>query len=727
MVKKWITRVLVLGIVVFVMFKTKGFFDDLADGTYAHEVLTVDNVYESNSSGKKTGGNGTRSSEALRTEPEVPEVVYEPSDKTGDDFYLDLSHRNLWESGEYSEKTGEKAEHDRRMRCPELISIECPKYNIELTEDYKLRICEYDEDKELIRCNDYYNGEAYEASKYGEFFSITIIKIDREQSLSPGQWGRVFGAGIVVKIYSDKWKDYDDNLSGSLIIGSTGSPMSEVPTNLLLEGRDYELAEYLWNEQIENGVYTLLGEELNNGYTTYYVSSSEGDDSNSGLSPEKPKKTLASFSGMSSVNVLVKCGDTFDLTNEINLGSNCIYAAYGQGSRPKLNFYRELNVPFSKVKGTENVWEANLSSLDICDSNNANLNCNIGQLIIDGLMTWNRYISATSGECDPMAIEKRGEGTWGVDCVASKLFIYCKKDPNNIRIVFASPSEAFTGDNIRNTVVKGFEVVGAGYHGCNLCDCENVEISCCHFDHIGGALQSKGSSRYGNAIQIWNSGKDIRIHNNFASQIYDTCFTNQGSDKEAVCEHIHFNDNIGSHFFWGIEVWGAGYSDNPFNDITYTGNILYDNIDVTNTNTPMHVNKNARPLGVDDNQYVSYRTGYKYHQMSGISVSNSGSGQVTKIENNIVWNSNRFLVTAKNDRGESEFSSLKNNLFYAEGVLKDACLLRYEVDGAKKYSDNTDYIGESNVWSVHKSGEKYDNEAEVTKLSQTLEHIGGKQ
>ena len=37
--------------------------------------------------------------------------------------------------------------------------------------------------------------------------------------------------------------------------------------------------------------------------------------------------------------------------------------------------------------------------------------------------------------------------------------------------------------------------------------------------------------------------------------------------------------------------------------MTYTGNVLYDNIDLTNPDTPMHVGKNSRLLGVSDKDY----------------------------------------------------------------------------------------------------------------------------
>ncbi|MBO4616016.1 MAG: hypothetical protein J5717_01575 [Lachnospiraceae bacterium] len=726
MAKKWITRVLVLGIVAFVMFKTKGFFDDLTDGTYDHAIVSVAEAMSKNNSSKKEN-KGSGSSTSTSTSVSVPEVVYEPTDKTGDDFYLDLSQASLWNSGEYDAKTGEKAEQKRRLRYPDIITIECSKYNIQLTEGFTLRFCEYDKDNAFIRSVDLAGGDVFTPSKDGEFFSITLIKNEGEKSLSPGQWNRLISAGIQIVICTDKWLNFSGEETGSLIGGETGYAQSEDLSELLFAGKDEELSQILWNEQIKNGIYTLSAEELNTGWPTYYVSSSDGDDSNSGLTREEPKKKLEYFSGMSNVNVLLKCGDTFEVPQGYKLGSNCIYAAYGSGARPKISFYRNLDVKFTPSEGINNVWQADLSGLEIVTGQeDSKDNCDIGQLILDGEVNWKRYVWSSKEQYNPHYIEERGEGAWAVDWRTNILYLYSETNPNDIDIKYAPPINGLSGSAIKNTVIKGLDVSGAGRHCLNLINCENVEVSCCYFHHIGGSVQSSSGMRYGNAVQVWNGAKSINIHNNYASWIFDTCFTNQGSDRESLVEHVHFTDNLGAHFYWGIEAWGEAYTDKPFNDVTYTGNVLYDNIDLTNPTTRMHANSKSKLLGTKDSDYVSYRTGYKFHQMSSINLTNSGTGQITKIENNIAWNSNRFLVFATNSRKEEHFSALKNNLLYAENVLKGGRLMRFNESGQKIYCEGPDYLDSSNDWSVHFSGEEYDNSGERSKLSAALNKIAGR-
>jgi len=371
MVKKWIFRVLALAVVVFFMLQTKKLFDNIKHGAFsiksleelesASLVISDDKI--TISSDKPKEESKPTSIEEPKEEPkEEPEMVYEPSTKTGDDFYLDLSNIKSWESGEYDKETGLEAEHKRRLRYPELIAIECPKYNIILSEDIKLRICEYNSDESLIRYVECVNGETFEATSEGEFISITLMKIEKEKTMSPGQWGRRFSDGIKVLICTDKWLDYSNEEEGNLVTGSYDADSNL--TELLLSGKDDELADAIWYSQIENDIYGVTGSVLNNGNQTYYFSTSEGDDNNSGLSRDNPKKNVEAFSGMSNVNLLLKCGDAFNMTKEFNLGSNCIYAAYGQGRRPVLSFYRDLDVRFTQSKGVKNIWEADLSSLE---------------------------------------------------------------------------------------------------------------------------------------------------------------------------------------------------------------------------------------------------------------------------------------------------------------------------------------------------------------------------
>lgn len=660
-------------------------------------------------------------------EPIIEEKKEEPDKETNvvgtleEGFYMNLSHYTLWESGEYSIQTGEKVENRRRMCYPKPFENQGLDYIFFVSENYSLNVCEYSADEQYLGYVVVNGEQEYQPAEETAYFTVTLFNSVEEKSFSPGQWSAHIGNDVKVILCTKEWVDYSVKDMGSLIEPfDTGKMSSSDMRELLLSGRDDELSDVLWKQQVSNGVYSINGSELDNKNVTYFVSSSEGDDRNSGLDINHPRKTVDYFSKFSNVNVLLKCGDTFDVSKEMSIGSNCIYAAYGKGPRPVLNFYRKLDVTFKKDSRCENLWAADLSGMDICDGSATKDNCNIGQLIIDGEINLRRCVWSSDDTFDPNRVVKNKDNAWAVDWVDSTLYMYSEEDPNNKDIRFAPSTNAMTITGSSNVVIKGLEIRGAGRHGINMTDVKNVSVTCCYINHIGGSVLRQAGVRYGNGIQVWNSGTNVTVEDNYLSWIFDTCFTHQGNDDESVVEHLHVNNNIGAHFFWGIEVWGSGYSKNEFKDVVYSNNILFDNIDVTNPTTPMHAGPNTRLQGVSEAECISYRNGYFYHQMSSFNVSDSGVGEMTKIENNIAWNSNRFLVLASDSKGEEYFSPLKNNILYAQVEEEKACMLRYQKDGVKNYCREMEYLDPSNDWSVHLSTEGYIPQKENKRVEELL-------
>lgn len=734
MVKKWVYRILALALAVFMLFETRKYYitDVKAYAEAQAEQRAIwdakgeiaKQLKEQQAQEQAEEKKDTTSATVEEEEEKEPEPVYEPSEATGDDFYFDFGQYALMESGEYLLDSGEKADQKRRLRYPELFEIDCPEYIVTITEGFSFVVCEYDAEGKYIRGIILSAGEKFCPCKEGRYFSVTLRKNEGEKSLSPGQWAGIMAGDFEAVICTEKRLGYTVSEIGNLIFPSK-EVFSGSLSELLLASRDDELADVIWQKQIRNCVYTLSGEELDNGNVVYYVSSSEGDDSNTGLDIKHPKKTLDAFSGLVGVNVLLKCGDVFPVKNGIRIGKNSVFAAYGEGPRPVLDYYRDLDVEFVKDEDFDNLWVADLSETDIVTTNKNKENCNIGQLVIDGVINWKRYVWSSKVEFSKETLHNRGEGAWASDWNASKLYIVSTKNPNNVNIIYAPPVSAISVHKASNIVIKGLEIRGAGKHGINIESSKDVKVQCCYINHIGGSILVQAGSRYGNALQAWDSAQDVSFQNNYCSWIFDTCFTNQGSDSEAVCEDIKFAHNIGAHFFWGIETWGDAYSNNDFGRIDYCSNVLFDNVDITNPDTPMHSGSNTRLLGIPESEYVSYRTGYAYHQMSGINVSTKGTGEIENISDNIVWNSNRFLVLANNDRGEEVYSALKDNLLYAEVDSEKACLLRYTQDGVKHYCNTVEFLDDSNEWSVHVKSEGYDNTEEKRKMESLLLAISG--
>lgn len=736
MVKKWVYRILALGLILFVLLKTRDYYSTEVNA-YVQAQAEQRAIWDAKGEYAKQlkEKEAEEAKETVKEEAEVysakedevseePEIIYEPSEATGDDFFFDFSQYSLMESGEYLLDSGEKADQKRRLRYPELFEIDCPEYIITISEGFSFALCEYDADGKYIRGMLLSSGEKFCPCKQGAFFSVTLRKNEGEKSLSLGQWSGVLAGDFEAVICTENRLEYSISDLGNLIFASEEA-FSGSMADLLLSSKDDELAEIVWQEQVRNDIYTLSGEELDNGNVTYYVSSSEGNDANTGLDIKHPKKNLDAFSSISEVNVLLKCGDVFEITKPIKVGKNSVLAAYGQGSRPVLDFYRDFTVEFVKDDTFDDLWVADLSQMDIVTASKNKENVNIGQLVINGEVNWKRYVWSSKVEFSKESLHNRGEGAWACDWNVSKLYIVSTKDPNEDNILYAPPISAVTAHKVSDIIIKGIEIKGAGKHGINIESCSDVTVECCYISHIGGSILVQAGSRYGNAFQVWNSGTNVIFRNNYCSWIFDTCFTNQGNDSEAVCDGIHFENNIGAHFFWGIETWGDGYSNNGFTDIVYKDNVLFDNVDITNPDVPMHSGSNTRLIGIPESEYVSFRNGYTYHQMSGINASNSGIGEIVKIEGNVVWNSNRFLVLANNGRNENVFSALKDNLLYAEVESSKACLLRHTTEGKKNYCETAEFLDSSNLWSVHAFSDNYDNGNEKERLDNLLVKIAG--
>lgn len=299
--------------------------------------------------------------------------------KAGDaDFYLDLSAFDLWESGQYSEDTGIKEDFRRRMRYPSLIEEKCPYYNIILSEGYEFHVCEYNVDKVCLRSITVKNGDVFVSTEEGAFLSVTIKKVHGEKSLSPGQWKTIFDSGIEAKICTDRWLVYKTPEDKDYIV-SRGIQSVDSLAQMLLQSREEELADYLWDSQVREGVYHLNAKDLTNSRLTFFFSATEGDDNNSGLDEEHPKKTLTLFSGVSNVNLLLKCGDDYEIGKTFKCGNDSLYAAYGCGPRPRLDFDGESgfvidNVSDVAIKGLEIVGTEQFS-VNIIDSDNVSINC----------------------------------------------------------------------------------------------------------------------------------------------------------------------------------------------------------------------------------------------------------------------------------------------------------------------------------------------------------------
>ena len=464
------------------------------------------------------------------------------------------------------------------------------------------------------------------------------------------------------------------------------------------DGRAF--ADMLWENQRASGLYDCSLEKLKEkNLLTYYVSSSEGDDNNSGKSPDQPKKTLDIFKGVSNVNILLKCGDTFSMDDTFLMGGNVILAAYGEGERPVLDYYQLLTVQWTEVLDCPNVWKADLRNIiGLYNGTGNKSDCNIGHLLINGECNWKRLVKA-DGEVYsyPEYLALQQDGGFAVDWEQAILFLYTKENPNDLEIKYALPQHAVSVHNVMNSEILGIEVVGAGFHGISVSEASNITVSNCYIHHIGGGLLRDRGPRYGNAVELWDTGIGLTVTHNVAEWIYDTCYTNQGSAPAMIQKDLDFSRNFGRYSFWGIETWGDGASANEFSNIVYEHNILMYACDVTNPEIPVYVNASEQTLDGNGKvysgypAYLTYRgsaNSYPYNQMSLLNASNSRKKESLEIRDNLFLGTNRLLALLKvAENGKTRFV-LEDNMFYAE-VPESVCVFRYtDVNNRRVFLQN---------------------------------------
>jgi len=659
------------------------------------------------------------------------EIMDNSSESTDDVFLMDMSYIQLWETGDYSQEIGTAIENKRRLRYPGYIDKEYNDYLIELSDGLKIIVFEFDSFMDYLGCTTLENGDYFVPNTETAQFTVTVHRSESEKSMSYGQWNAFFANDVKIRISHGDISKFELEKDEALCTTSEPAVSEEELVEALLNDEGERVAAGLWNNLIVNGVYALTGHDLDNGNLTIYISSSEGSDENSGLSPLYPKATVEQYSGMSNVNILFKCGDTFEMSDSFLVGNNSVYAAYGEGERPVLRYYRTLDVMFEELTGYENIWVADISTLDICNDTASKSNCNMGQLLINEEVNWKRKVGSTADNFDPEILTKTADEGWAADWNTNQLYLYTEQNPNCLNVEYAPPLHAVTMNKIKNVIFKGIEIVGAGMHGISMKNVENIDISGCYIHHVGGSILVSAGVRYGNAIQLWDSGCNVTVSHNFADWIFDTCYTNQGNKKSASENNVCFIKNIGAHSFWGLETWGDAYSENSFSGIEYAYNLIYDMVDITNPETPMYSNKNGKVIFADETMkkedYVSYRCGYTYNQMSSVNVNNGGTGEPVKIHDNVFWNTNRFLAIITNDRSEELFSCLYDNLFYGETDVETPALFRYTIDGgAKNYLESPEgYIDVTNKATVWGGGTVGENHAEVKTLVALMNVISG--
>ena len=312
-------------------------------------------------------------------------------------------------------------------------------------------------------------------------------------------------------------------------------------------------------------------DELEKGEgTTYYISSLNGDNGNSGTSPEEPWENLSAYS---AIRRRLKPGDSILFERggvyrgSIILASGVTYGAYGSGPKPAIygseenysgtNYYGES---YWQKTEKENVW--------VCSEF---VSFDLGTIVFDhGRAVGKRIFSKMEN------LEENFE--FYQDDDTAKIYLYLEQDPSEAfyDIEFCVRVEVLWGRaNTKDVTIDNLAVKYGGGHGIAFdTGAQNIVVKNCEIGWLGGSRHTS-SVRYGNGVEFWNDCSNILVENNWVYQIYDAGLTHQGADIGGyVQSDITFRGNLVEYCSYGIEYFTGNRDKDLWKNISYENNII---------------------------------------------------------------------------------------------------------------------------------------------------------
>lgn len=319
----------------------------------------------------------------------------------------------------------------------------------------------------------------------------------------------------------------------------------------LVEQRD----NFTYNEYIaatdaiaEHRIAEILSDNTNysGDHKRIYYISPNGDDKNDGLSPETPFKSLSRLDNLTgNCAILFERGGVWRGSFTAKL--NTTVSTYGEGERPviygsKMNY---ADPSLWEETDTPNVYKLKkrINNAGIVVFNNTGVLGNTNELVRQNV----KSVKDLKNDLD-YCTER------------STLYMYS---------VDKSPAERFESieigenDHILKThgsgiTIENIALLYGGGHGVKSDTTAKLTVRNCVFGYIGGSWLS-GSTRYGNAVEVFGGAKGFAVKDNYMYQIYDTGATIQCNlGGKCVQKDVSFIGNIIDYCCWGVEFYNTG-------------------------------------------------------------------------------------------------------------------------------------------------------------------------
>ena len=333
---------------------------------------------------------------------------------------------------------------------------------------------------------------------------------------------------------------------------------------------------------------------------------------------------------MAGDTVLFERGGIYRTNSAIFVKSGMNYGAYGEGAKPVLygSAKNYAQPGLWKPSKKENVWKMDFSLEDA------------------GIIVFNHGEAVGNKKTGLMTLKENGDFYHNTE--DRVLYLYFDKGrPNQVyddieigvkRAIFSLTA------GISNVVIDNIAMKYSGTFGVQcIGDNNGVTVQNCEIGWIGGSTLS-GSSRYGNAIQFWDSNKDTTITNNWIYQIYDTGITFQGS-VGTVYDNIRYTDNLIEYTAYALEFFIQGdeyisQKDGSISNIYFENNILrftgygwtkqrFNVSDVGSIVAWTHVYEDMSNFNIKNNIFDCTARNFVYwqwdgeHKQNGVNISNN--------------------------------------------------------------------------------------------------------
>lgn len=283
--------------------------------------------------------------------------------------------------------------------------------------------------------------------------------------------------------------------------------------------------------------------------TKHYISEN-GDDSNDGLSPETPLKTVYGLKNSDVFHghaILFERGGTFRIPNTIIANGGVFYGAYGKGEKPKLlgsvRDYADKNI-WEEIE--KDIWALKLP------------------LSSAGMMNFNNdsYLGLKKG----MYSELSDNGDFFHDTEKGVLYLKCSLgNPGTVfdNIEIATTPYIIKTNNTNNVTIDNLCLKYAACHGIICADVNDITVKNCEVGWIGGIfVRNSLKNRYGNAIEFWYRAENIVVENCHIYQAFDAALTFQGDGPGITTfKNIRFENNLIEYCSMNFEYWVRYYNE----------------------------------------------------------------------------------------------------------------------------------------------------------------------